>query len=87
MDSFVQLSRLLHLTELKLCFVDLDLATLELAHPMPIIGVRKLDLSAIHYNDTNPSIDTICRIISSIFPSVENFSLSFFVSVRIIRLH
>ena len=49
MDSFAQLSPLVHLTALKLDDVRFDQATLEQARLTPLFGVRKLEFCRVKY--------------------------------------
>src|SRR5699024_1103337 len=83
MDSFAQLSPLVHLTALKLDDVRFDQATLEQARLTPLFGVRKLEFCRVKYLEFNPSIGNFCRFISSIFPDVQELSLDFSYRVRI----
>ena len=77
----------MYLNELKLSGAFFDLTTLEEArHLVPILGVRKLDFAYIRFIETNPNTATFCRIISNIFPNVQQLVLSFFDWVRMVTI-
>ena len=84
MDTFVHLSRLENLTELKLQTVNVDQDTPEQAQHVTVLGVRKLEFRNIGSIGTDPSSVTICRLISSLFPNVTQLTLSFDDWVRIV---
>ena len=76
---FVSLSRLVHLTELRLQRVELDLATLDRAHLEPLPGVRRLTLDQTRFEAPDGVEDeayygnAFCRIISDLFPNAKKY--------------
>ena len=74
MDTF---SNFVLLSELKLGFVELDLAMLEQVCSVPILGVRKLEYSNIRLTGTDRTTATLCSFISRIFPNVQQLTVDF----------
>ena len=83
---FILLSRLVHLTELKLSNVHLDLVALKRAHLTPFLTVRKLKLVFVEVSGTKASSATFCRLIANIFPNLEELRLHIRGRVRMIKL-
>ena len=77
--AFASLSRLAHLTELKLKRVKLNLATLDRAHLEPLPGVRRFTLDLFAFEALDGVEDeayygnAFCRIISHLFPNAKKF--------------
>ena len=80
MQTFNQLSALVHLTELELGYVDIDLATIQpnLLQPMP--RVRKFSIWCPNLGGPNFTTG-LCRLIFTIFPAVEVLGLVFHLMV------
>ena len=81
MDTFVRLSTLVHLTELRLDSVEIDLDTLEQAHPVQMHGVRMFGLWRSRLVGTD-TLSIFCRFISTIFPHIEELTLYLFETVN-----
>ena len=82
MDSFVRLSTLVHLTELELKSVEIDLDSLGQVRLIPMHCVRKLELRNIRLTGTNLSSVSFCHLIATIFSNVEEVDLGFYNMVR-----
>ena len=82
MDTFVRLTTLVHLTELKISSVKIDIDTLERARPVQMHRVRKFDLQFSRLVGTD-SLNIFCRFISTIFPNIEELILYLFATVKV----
>ena len=78
-QTFVQLSKLTHLTELRLDRVAMDLDKFEQVRLVPHHTLRVLCLSYFFLESAEPLGATFCRIFSTLFPNLEELPVEFLI--------
>ena len=70
-DTFITLSTFLHLTELRMNDLEIDLDTFDEARLGQLLSLRVLKLKFLELYGSNPVGATFCRIFSRMFPNLQ----------------